>query len=160
MKEYTSLSEAIQDLFGKDVSLRKRSSVSGGDINMASSLELADGTILFMKEKSQKNIGFFRAEAIGLDAIRATSSVHVPSVLAIGTNRGSSFLILSHITKGKKTKAGMESLGRGLAMMHLAETSALTGNGKFGFMQDNYIGAGFQKNEPKEFWVEFFTSAD
>ena len=44
MKEYTGLAEAIQDLFGTGVSIRKRSSVSGGDINMASSLELSDGT--------------------------------------------------------------------------------------------------------------------
>ena len=109
-----------------------------------------------MKENSRKNIGFFRAEAVGLDAIRSTSSVHVPVVLAIGTDRGASFLILSHIDEGRKTKSGMESLGRGLAMMHLAETAAFTGNGKYGFTQDNYIGAGFQKNATRESWVDFF----
>ena len=156
VKEHTSLSEAIQNLFGAGVSIRKRSSVSGGDINMASSLELSDGTILFMKENSRKNIGFFRAEAVGLDAIRSTSSVHVPDVLAIGTDGGSSFLILSHIDEGRRTKSGMEGLGRGLALMHLAETAAFTGDEKFGFTQDNYIGAGAQKNTPKESWVEFF----
>ena len=158
MKEYGSLSEATQVISGKDsgVSIRKRSSVSGGDINRAFSLELSDGTVLFMKENSRKNISFFRTEAVGLDAIQATSSLHVPTVLALGTDGEASFLLLSHIEEGRRTKAGMERLGRGLAMMHLAEASVFTGKGRFGFTQDNYIGAGFQRNTLKESWVEFF----
>ncbi len=40
--------------------------------------------------------------------------------------------------------------------MHKADVTALLPEKKYGFGQDNYIGAGFQKNTVKDSWVEFF----
>lgn len=156
MKEKSSLNDAITEVFGEDVTVLSRRPVSGGDINRAYALELSNGEKLFLKANLKNNIGFFRAEAKGLAAMRGTKAVKVPDVLAIGTDEENSFLLLEHIESGRRTKRSAEELGRGLAKMHLADALLFSRGGKYGFTEDNYIGAGRQINTPKESWIGFF----
>lgn len=156
-KTAQSLNQAIQKIYGEKISLKSRVPVSGGDINRAYALELSDGTMVFMKANSKKNAGFFSAEAEGLSAIRQTETVRSPEVLAIGTEEDSSFLLLEYIRPGRSRRTSSEELGIGLARMHQADTAPFVEGGKFGFLHDNYIGAGAQINTPKETWIDFFT---
>ena len=156
MMEAVSLSEAVQRLYGGGICITNKRPVSGGDINRAYVLELSNGERIFMKANSRKNLGFFRAEAEGLQAMRSTNTVKVPAVLAIGTEASSAFLLLEYLEEGERSGAGSEELGRALALMHLADTGRFVSNGKYGFYCDNFIGASEQSNLPTDNWVDFF----
>ena len=153
---YDSLMEAVRAVCGDGAAVRSRNPAAGGDINRAWTLALSDGSRVFMKENRRENLGFFTAEAGGLDAIRRTGAVRVPEVLAVGTDGGNAFLLLEYIEPGRGGPASSEKLGRSLARMHRADTKALVPGGKFVFSEDNYIGAGVQINTPKKTWKEFF----
>lgn len=150
------LEEALHNLYGGDCTVIKQRVVSGGDINQAYVLDLSNGEQIFMKVNSRANIDFFRAEKEGLQAIRHTETARVPEVFAMGEEDSFSFLLLSYIPEGRKSRSSSEELGRMLASMHLADAGAFVPNGKFGFLHDNYIGAGKQINTPEESWITFF----
>lgn len=152
----SDLNEVLSEIYGNSVTVIKKTPVSGGDINRAYTLLLSDGSRLFMKVNRRENGDFFRAEAEGLEAMKKTGAVNVPEVVARGTDRSESFLLLEHIAEGRRSRKSSEALGRELAEMHMYETSSFTGKGKFGFMHDNYIGAGFQNNTPENTWSDFF----
>ena len=88
IKLYSSVSEAVKDIFGEERYVVKKSYVSGGDINEARALLLDDGTKLFMKSNSAASLENFKAEAAGLDEIRAADAIGVPDVLGTGTDSG------------------------------------------------------------------------
>lgn len=156
MEEYGSLDDAVRSIFGETLSVIKMSPVSGGDINNAFACILSDGTKLFMKSNLRKNIDFFRKEADGLIAIKQTGTIKTPDVLGLGTDKDCSFLLLSFIQTKTPVKSYMSSFGRRLAAMHSAATESYTASGRFGFVHDNFIGAGYQANTPKDTWLEFF----
>ncbi|MBQ6455782.1 MAG: fructosamine kinase family protein [Mogibacterium sp.] len=150
------LDEVIKREFGAGISVLRRTPVSGGDINRAYALDLSGGNKVFMKANSRSNIGFFKAEAEGLAALKQTGTVRIPEVIDAGEDGSSSFLLLEFIESGTRTKGSSEELGTGLAAMHMAAAEAYARGGKFGFSHDNYIGAGEQINSPRDTWTEFF----
>lgn len=151
------LNEAIKSKYGGDAVIIKCDPVTGGDINRAYALKLSDGRKVFVKANRKENADFFRAEVEGLAAIRRTESVRVPDVIAAGTEGNEAFLLLEHIQTGSGNKTSSEELGEALAHMHKADTRQFMKDGRFGFLSDNYIGAGKQINTPKDNWAEFFT---
>ena len=152
----SDLNEVLSEIYGNSVTVIKKTPVSGGDINRAYTLLLSDGSRLFMKVNRRENGDFFRAEAEGLEAMKRTGAVNVPDVIGGGEDRNESFLLLEHVAEGRRTRGSSEKLGRGLAEMHMYDTSSFTESGKYGFRHDNYIGAGFQCNTPGNKWSEFF----
>ena len=157
---YRSLAKALVSLFGSSVAVAHTDRVSGGDINKAYALTLNTGSRIFMKANAKENAGFFTAEAAGLSAIAATGAIGTPQILCTGTDDGEqvgySFLLLSYIESGPKRKDYWESFARELAALHQADSSAFVPGGKFGFVQDNYIGARPQANGGCESWTAFF----
>ena len=152
----SELKEVLRAKYGSSITVTGKTPVSGGDINRAYTLLLSDGSILFMKANRRENGDFFRAEAEGLEAMKRTGAVNVPDVIGGGEDRNESFLLLEHVAEGRRTRGSSEKLGRGLAEMHMYDTSSFTESGKYGFRHDNYIGAGFQCNTPGNKWSEFF----
>lgn len=153
----SSLKEALISVYGKDVSVKKKQAVHGGDANDAYKLYLSNGEALFLKTNSISNEDFFRAEAEGVAAISTTGTIRVPNIHAIGTDDGYSFLLMEFIERAVTKKDFWEKLGTGLAAMHQADTSSFVTDGKYGLDKDNYIGAGKQKNTSKSSWIEFFS---
>ena len=151
--EYSSLTEAICDLYGPERTVRDRRPVSGGDINDAYTLMLDDGSVLFMKSNTASAFDMFRAEAAGLAAIRATGTIRTPGVLAAGEDGSRSFLLMEYLQGGRRIRDYWETFADELAMMHKAETDPEIG---YGFARDNYIGSGKQINTPRSSWVAFF----
>ena len=49
-----------------------------------------------------------------------------------------------------------EVFGRELCAMHRADPAKWTPGGRYGFLHDNYIGAGEQNNTVKDSWIAFF----
>lgn len=151
LKRYHSLSSAIKDICGENRSIAGRQSVSGGDINEATALMLDDGTTLFMKSNTPQSLSNFVAEANGLEAIRDTGAIGVPRVLALGTDAGSSFLLMEFIAGGKRTRGFWEVFAQELAAMHRTDIGE-----KYGFLQDNWIGDRKQANILHDSWISFF----
>ena len=152
----STLKEAIAEIFGNDLQITGKQQVYGGDINNSYRLTLSDGTPVFMKSNTLKNLSFFEAEAKGLEALRQTAAIGVPKVLGIGTEQNTSFLLLEYLEAAPKIDGYWEVFGRELATLHRADTRHLTPNGRFGFSSDNYIGATPQKNTPMMNWTDFF----
>ena len=150
------LSVPIQELFGLAIKIDAVRPVSGGDINAAYLVVLSDGRRLFVKQNLRRNLLFFEAEQKGLAAIKKTETIRTPEVLKAGTTAECSFLMMEYLEGAPKKPDYWEHFGRQLAAMHQADTSSWTPGGKFGFSEDNYIGAGEQVNSVRDTWISFF----
>lgn len=156
MRHTTSLDEAIAEIFGDDLRIVGKARVYGGDINQSYKLTLSDGSTVFMKTNAVKNLPFFEAEANGLEALRQTGSIGVVKVIGIGADKDMSFLLLEYLKGAAKLERYWEVFGRELAELHRAKCGQITPNGRYGFYEDNFIGATPQKNTPMMSWVDFF----
>lgn len=159
LQEYVSIESALDSLFGSGIRITSMDRVSGGDINEAYRLTLTDGRRIFMKANRKENMPFFTAEAAGLAAIAGTGAIGTPGVLCVGTDEegaGCSFLLMEWIEGNGRVKDYWEVFARQLAAMHRAETGGFAVEGKFGFSNDNYIGANGQANRVCGSWIDFF----
>lgn len=154
---FRSLEDALSSLFGNSAKMEHRQRISGGDINEAYCLALTDGTCIFMKANTIENASFFSAEAAGLTAIAKTGAINVPRVLCSGTDKEQgSFLLLEFIAGKAPVSDYWETFALQLSQMHKADTSVFVKEGNYGFVSDNYIGSGIQKNTAYEKWTSFF----
>ncbi len=156
ISEAGTFTEVIEKVYGAGISVNDRKRVSGGDINDAFILQLSDGKKVFLKENRKENIVFFTAETEGLRALSETDTIRVPYTHACGTYGDRSFLLMEYIATGRMDENFWERFGHALADMHKASAEAFSGKGKYGFLSDNYIGAGHQKNSVKDSWTVFF----
>ncbi len=158
IQQSDSLKEALEKQFGAGIEITRSEAVGGGDINDAYGLWLSNGRRIFMKSNRPQNLSFFVTECEGLKAMEATGTVSVPEVLGLGCDsaRGISFLLLSYEESRGRNRDYWSVLGCELAAMHNADASAFVKGGKYGFLHDNYIGAGFQENTPESDWITFF----
>jgi fructosamine-3-kinase len=93
--------------------------VSGGDINEAFHVTLADGREAFVKTRTDAQPGEYAAEAAGLQWLAEPGALRTPVVLDVDER----YLALEWIEpsrSGGLDGAGAEELGRGLATTHLA----------------------------------------
>lgn len=176
-KEYHSVGELVRDVFGASVYIANITGVQGGDINEAYRVSLSSGDLIFVKTNSIENADFFRKESDGLLALRHAGKIGVPHIMGTGIDReqGYSFLALEYIEGSARVNTYWETFGHQLAELHRAgcpvflkekKTVAIEGKQdgnsgresgvRYGFPEDNYIGASAQKNHPGEKWVEFY----
>lgn len=153
---HASIREAVCAAFGDKVKITAQDRIYGGDINDAYRLRLSDRSCVFVKTNSIRNFSFFRKESRGLLALREAGKIGVPQVLGLGTDteRGVSFLLLEYIESARRKKDYWEVFGRELGELHRAVCPLA--ESRYGFTEDNYIGASVQKNTPKERWVDFY----
>lgn len=131
--------------------------VSGGDINRAARVELADGTRVLVKYNASAPSGFFAAEAHGLAELKrgiaqAGARLRVPDVIAHGEAGDDipAFLALQWLERGEASADFGETFGRALAALHRVRAQ------QFGFAQDNFIGRLPQRNTPTPTWIAFY----
>ena len=146
----------VREALGKEAAKGGVRSVSGGDINDAYLVALEDGQKVFLKVNTPGNAAFFSAEQAGLEALRKTDAIGVPKAITAGVSRDCSFLIMEYLEAGPRRPDYWERFGRQLAAMHKAETGEWTPQGKYGFTQNNFIGAGRQNNHICDSWIDFF----
>jgi fructosamine-3-kinase len=150
------LVEAVASALG--VAVTGAAPVSGGDINEAFALSLADGRSVFVKTHARPPRGMFAAEARGLAWLAEAAALRVPEVLAVGGpaegggagRGGPSFLVLEHIAPATRRRDFDEVLGRGLAALHRR------GPAGFGLDHDNFIGRLPQTNAACPDWPSFY----
>ena len=158
IKIYNSLLEGIKSLYGESITIKDITYVAGGDINEARCIQLSNGEMIFVKFNSIANKGFFESEEIGISAIAATDTIQVPKLLFRGEDEsaGKSFLAMQYIRGTDRVENFWEIFGESLAAMHRADASTFTGDGRYGFNSNNYIGATVQINSTRDSWIDFF----
>lgn len=105
----------------------------------------------FLKRHPSQDIGMYKAEFAGLQAIKDTSSVRVPEPLLCGQGDEGAYLIMEYLEFSSHDRGSLQDLGESLARMHLCP-----GPEKFGFHMPNTIGTTPQINTWAEDWVDFF----
>jgi fructosamine-3-kinase len=126
--------------------------VGGGDICQAVRATTDDGTPVFAKTLPDAPVGFFAAEARGLDSLRQPGAPPVPRVLA----HDAGGLVLEWVEPGAATAAGAGQAGRSLAALHSARVVDAAGFGTddAAFVATVRQPAGRGKAWP-EWWAEF-----
>ena len=118
-----------------------------------------------MKTNSASNLDSFLTESGGLCALRSLKKIGVPEVLGAGTDeqRGISFLALEYIESSPQTPSYWETFGHQLAELHrtdcLAYVDSERSGARFGFYEDNYIGATPRRITRKRHGLNFTANA-
>ena len=121
-------------------------SVSGGDINQAYRVELADGTAVFVKTHPRAPKGAYTAEAAGLAWLKVEGGPALPTVLGCSER----WLLLEWLDAGDSRADYDERLGRELARLHQAAPE------HFGLEHDNFIANLPQSNRHHDDWASFY----
>lgn len=146
---WDSICQRLSDQLGQSVDYQSHRPVSGGCINNANALETNAGTF-FIKVNRPESLKMFEAEALGLEAIRASNTLRCPKVLFHDLIEQQAVLVLEFIPMQSAQKGSMTELGSQLAAMHQ------TPKDYFGWNIDNNIGLTEQKNNREESWVDFY----
>jgi fructosamine-3-kinase len=128
---------------------RQTRALSGGDINEAFRVVLADGRDAFVKTRETAEPGEFESEAAGLQWLATASALRVPRVFDVGER----YLALEWIEPGALGAAGAEQLGRGLARLHAAGAPRF---GRFEDREQGWLGSLRVSNSPCDRWSEFY----
>lgn len=145
-----SVQQQIQQLTDRKVTSVRR--VSGGSINQAAKVTLADGDTCFLKWNTSADPHMFTVEETGLALLQSTDTdLRIPSVLVTGTtNDNIGFLLQEFVKEGKAKPNSASAFGRNLAQLHKKH------HDKYGLDHDNYIGRLPQSNTWYDSWVQFF----
>lgn len=116
--------------------------LTGGDINEVYLLEtIASEKLVLKLNQTELFPGIFDAEKSGLEELRKSEAFIIPEIIALGTIRNYSYILLEYIKPGKKNHSFWENFGSQLAQLHKTTQT------EFGFKHNNYIGSLPQKNE-------------
>jgi fructosamine-3-kinase len=138
----------LQQHLGTGIAIARVEAASGGCINQASTVTLADGSRYFLKLNQASLLEMFAAEADGLNAIRTSASLRAPEPLGYGVQGQQAYLLLEYLplqNHGNQQQAGAQ-----LAAMH-RHTAA-----QHGWFRSNTIGASPQRNTQTHDWVQFW----
>ena len=147
--------QAVASALGQElVDIR---SLSGGDINDAYRVRLADSRTVFVKTRADADPRMFACEARGLRWLADAEALRVPEVLAVSDadSPGPHFLALQYLAPGAPGRGYSEALGRGLAELHLASPEVGAG-ADAGLDHDNFIATLTQDNRPMADWSAFY----
>lgn len=138
------MKEEIERATGRSVVAARP--VGGGCINEGWRVELDDGSVAFVKTRSDVPADEYEGEAAALRWLAEPEAVNVPAVLGFSAR----VLAIEWIEEGPLSGEGAERLGRGLAEMHSAGADA------FGGPRPLRIGRLELPNDPGEDWPSFY----
>lgn len=148
MNDWSAIAAAISQATGRAFVFADHTTTSGGYINQTFRISGKDGRQFFLKLNGVEQYPILISEVMGLEAIAATNTLRVPRVFAHGKNDAHSFLVLEYLELQAHGNASL--LGEQLALMHRCTSD------RFGFKQDNHIGATTQLNAWTSDWTDFF----
>jgi protein-ribulosamine 3-kinase len=145
------LKETIGSITGQTPSRINLHPVGGGSINNTYRILDNHSHTFFLKlNKADRYPGLFEKEKQGLEFLASKDCVRTPHVLFCGTHGTDQFLILEWIASGSRTDTFWKNFGEQLARLHWCTRT------RFGFSDDNYMGALTQKNVETDTWTDFF----
>lgn len=150
----TDLQQAVQGnlekVFNTKIELLDFRSIGGGCINSGGKLFTNQGDYFLKWNDAKRYSEMFQKEARGLVLLKESNAVQIPSVICVGENSQTQFLLLEYIESGRPNTKSWHDLGKSLAMLH-KQTSA-----SFGLDHNNFIGSLHQDNSQTDNWLEFF----
>jgi protein-ribulosamine 3-kinase len=149
MSPWPDISIQISASINTPFVIEKTSSISGGCINQAYCIG-DDKHSFFVKLNKTESLQMFEAEATGLQEIKNSHTLRVPSPVCWGRNDANAWLVLEYIEMDNTTKNGSAALGTGLAEMHQISFE------KFGWTRNNTIGSTPQINKFSLDWIQFW----
>ncbi|MAC69357.1 MAG: hypothetical protein CMP84_03975 [Gammaproteobacteria bacterium] len=126
--------------------ITRSEAVTGGCINAACRLTLADGQTLFLKPNPQAPADMFAAEAPGLAALTERMAIRIQNVLHANKH----FILMEDLGAGARKRGYWRTLGAGLSNLHRQSAQL------FGCSGDNYCGATPQANTPDSDGYQFY----
>lgn len=137
----------IEKIFFDDLKeeVRRIDQVGGGSIAKSAEVLCMSGNKFFVKSYNAGN-KILQAEAHGLNELLRTNTLTVPDVIYVHDK----FLILEFIDSAGRKENFSEEFGQKLAEMHKHKGE------KFGYKEDNFIGASPQLNTEQSNWTDFF----
>ena len=147
--DFGPIAAAIAAHTGIPFSPRSIRSVAGGSIHRAWRVDDGERRY-FVKTGDTAAAAMFAAEASGLRALAEAAVVPAPTFVAMGDVAALSFLVLEHLDLEALNNQGGARLGSALAALHRVQGPA------FGWTEDNFIGATFQRNTLHTDWPHFF----
>ncbi len=148
MTDWSAIASAISQATGQTFVFANHTTTSGGYINQTFRIAAKDGRQFFLKINEARQYTVLLSEVAGLEAIAATHTLRVPRVITHGKNDAYSFLVLEYLALQAHGNASL--LGEKLAAMHRCTSD------RFGFKDDNHIGATAQLNAWMNDWITFF----
>ena len=146
---WDSICVRISEQLDKPVTYRSNRDIAGGCIHNAKALETSEGTF-FIKTNRPGSISMFKAEAEGLNAIRATQTIRCPEVYLFDLIADHAVLVMEYIPMKSAGVQSMKHLGHQLAALHKVSGPA------FGWRIDNNIGLTPQTNTEDKAWIPFY----
>jgi protein-ribulosamine 3-kinase len=144
----------LQQLSGKftaSLSSPELRPVGGGSINGTYQLIVNKHEKFFLKcNDAGRYPGLFEKEKTGLQFLANQHCLRIPSVIFCGTHHNEQLLVLEWITAGERNGTLWKKSGEQLARLHQCSTD------RFGFAEDNYMGALPQTNTFHDSWMDFF----
>ena len=147
------LAAAIGDATGEGFEVVSIAPVGAGCIHAALSVEGRTAKAArryFAKLDDAQHAGMFAAEAEGLAALGASTAVNVPRVIAHGADEERAWLVLEWLDINALDSHSGAALGHALAALHRQPRE------RFGWAQDNFIGASPQVNGWSDDWPAFW----
>ena len=139
----------IEPIYGAKV--ENSFAISGGSINQAQVLNLANGQRVFMKQNPSPPTDFFLAETRGLKLLaQAKNGPRIPKPIAVQSGTRPTFFLLEYIERSSEDENFAERLALSLAELHRMSHE------HYGLDHDNYIGSTPQKNALKKDGIVFF----
>lgn len=139
---------------GVEISSLQFLPLGGGSINDTFQVLTANGQKYFLKLNSLRKFpGLFAKEKSGLEYLGMKKIIRVPIVISCNEIPEQQFLLLEWIEKGERNPGFWKNFGEGLAKLHQVK------NDRFGFTEDNYMGALPQQNPFTHDWIGFFINS-
>lgn len=153
MKENRDLEKVLKNIAAEQsIKLTNWEAIGGGDICEVFLITGDSGKKYILKLNETTGIpGMFKKEMNGLNTLKETGCIDIPSPIATGEFENQSWLLLEYKATGKAKVDFWEKFGEQLACLHKNTHT------DFGFSEDNYIGSLPQKNtwckEAPEFYI-------
>jgi len=145
--DHPSLEDALSESgLGRVRELRR---TGGGDTTGGWRAETEQGR-LFVKTADGASAALIESEAAGLAALKATDTVRVPRLLAQGRYADTAWMALEWLDLSPASAQSDAALGEALAALHRSTSE------RFGWDDDNFIGATPQPNTRDDDWCRFF----
>src|SRR5436190_16590912 len=145
------LNQFFSDELSSPISPVQYHTIGGGSINQTYELVVKSQSKYFLKVNSaSKYPKLFQEEKKGLEFLNNQKILRIPSVIICNEIDNSQLLVLEWIVPGLRTERVWKKFGEQLAALHHVT------NPRFGFEEDNYMGALPQRNDRYDTWVEFF----
>lgn len=130
-----------------DILIENVEPVSGGDISRA--FKLTTNQIDFFVKLNRPDASqMFRIEWAGLVELASVGKIRIPEPVCVGTTQNTSYFVMEYIEM--RADLDQQAAGAAVAALHQLEHT------RFGWDQNNFIGATVQQNSWHSDWAEFY----